>query len=358
MGYEQRLSACLRVILILNLLLPFGAQAEDNGKAGLSQAELFQSLVIFEGSDGESGSGFIATLRDRTFLVTNIHVLAMSEDLKATTVEGVEVPIGQQAFLSKDRDLAIIALPDWDGYSLEVASNLLNGQYPIGSAVNVYGNEGGGGVVTTLEGDIKGIGPVSVEVTAEFIPGNSGSPVIHKESGKVIGIASYLREALDTLKIEAPKETDKEGGAEAVGRFSNMRRFAYRMDGKVEWQGMDTRSLAREAALFSEYEERTYALADIIYYLTERKEVLTSYNTHPTIGRMMSKLDKSYDWTRGFNSANNLRLIENFRVDLLKELNKDEISVRSMTSSFYVEQALALQRFRQYMYDLLKKHQF
>ena len=62
----------------------------------------------------------------------------------------------------------------------------------IGDAIVVLGNSGGGGVVTKLEGKLVGIGPDRIEVSAEFIPGNSGSPIIHVPTGKVIGIATYL----------------------------------------------------------------------------------------------------------------------------------------------------------------------
>lgn len=369
---------------LLSVAFSFGSVliADDAAASeALDQAMLYQALVILEDDDGGSGSGFIANIRDRTFLVTNVHVLAMSDKLKATTISGENVPISGRAFLSKKRDIAIVPI-QWEGPALETAENLLSGAYPNGSEVVVYGNEGGGGVVTNLEGEIKGIGPISVEVTAEFIPGNSGSPVIHKETGIVIGVASYLREMTGALDVEDDSDDeqsndsddgesgddeseeedsdDKKSKKDEDGKsmFSNMRRFAYRIDGNMEWEAMDIRTLAREAEKFYEYEDATYILAEIVYNLTRRKVVMTGYRSHPKIGNVIARLDKDYNWNRGFSSPTNIRLIEEFRNDLLTEINRDEYTASTLKCSYYSSQAEDLLKFRKYIYNELNKHDF
>ena len=62
----------------------------------------------------------------------------------------------------------------------------------IDDDVVVLGNAEGGGVINTIKGKIVGVGPNLVEVDAAFVPGNSGSPIIHLKTGKVIGVATYL----------------------------------------------------------------------------------------------------------------------------------------------------------------------
>jgi len=43
----------------------------------------------------------------------------------------------------------------------------------IGDEVVVLGNSGGGGVVTSLKGEVRGLGPDRIEVSAEFIRGTA-----------------------------------------------------------------------------------------------------------------------------------------------------------------------------------------
>jgi len=72
------------------------------------------ALVIVETEAGAAGSGFIAQLRERVFFVTNIHVLAAARGAKFTTVNGREVHLPDVAFLSHQRDLAIVPIA-WSG---------------------------------------------------------------------------------------------------------------------------------------------------------------------------------------------------------------------------------------------------
>ena len=68
----------------------------------------------------------------------------------------------------------------------------LNANVAVGDEVWVLGNAEGAHVVTPIAGKLVGIGPNLVEVDAPFVPGNSGSPIIHKRTGKVIGVATYV----------------------------------------------------------------------------------------------------------------------------------------------------------------------
>jgi len=59
----------------------------------------------------------------------------------------------------------------------------------IGDPVAVLGNADG--VVNPIMGSITGIGPTFIEVDAPFLQDNSGGPIIHLKTGKVIGVAAY-----------------------------------------------------------------------------------------------------------------------------------------------------------------------
>jgi hypothetical protein len=112
----------------------------------------------------------------------------------------------------------------------------------IGDQVVVLGNAEGAGVVNTLYGKVVGIGPNLVEVDAPFVPGNSGSPVIQLKTGKVIGVATYIRFGGFGIFFGGPED---------------VRRFAYRLDSVKTWQPVDLPEFRKQAALIDEMETRT-----------------------------------------------------------------------------------------------------
>jgi len=96
----------------------------------------------------------------------------------------------------------------------------------IGDEILVPGNAEGAGVIKPFHGRIVGIGPNLVEVDAPFVPGNSGSPIIHQASGKVVGVATYLM----TRKVDQSGT----GKVETV-----VRRFGYRIDSVKQWEAVN-----------------------------------------------------------------------------------------------------------------------
>ena len=56
-----------------------------------------------------------------------------------------------------------------------------------------------------IEGTLLAVGPKLIETDCNFYKGNSGSPMIHKESGKVIGVVSYIMTIDDDLSSRITK---------------------------------------------------------------------------------------------------------------------------------------------------------
>jgi S1-C subfamily serine protease len=112
----------------------------------------------------------------------------------------------------------------------------------IGDEVVALGNAEGEGVVNTLYGKVVGIGPNLLEVDAPVVPGNSGSPIIHLKTGKVIGVATYVR---------------FEGMGIFFGGSETVRRFAYRLDSVKTWQAVDLPEFRKEEALIEALGKRT-----------------------------------------------------------------------------------------------------
>jgi hypothetical protein len=121
----------------------------------------------------------------------------------------------------------------------------------VGDDVVAFGNALAGGVINPLLGKVVGLGPRTIEVNAQFEPGNSGGPIIHLRSGKVIGVATY---ATRHGKLSGEKST---------------RRFAYRLDTVAAWQLLDYKRFQYEYDVLNAVHKLTIQLADAIEDATQ-----------------------------------------------------------------------------------------
>lgn len=147
-----------------------------------------RSLVVIEGKKG-AGSGFIANFKGKKIIFTNAHVIVQNMKIKLLDCDGNSL-LPQNIWLAKNRDLALIELPKNDAHpTLPIAKNVSD--IKAFSPITVSGNSMGGGVLTDLHGALQATGPNTIEVSAKFVPGNSGSPIILNSTGEIIGIATY-----------------------------------------------------------------------------------------------------------------------------------------------------------------------
>jgi hypothetical protein len=242
-AYKQEKEARVRAIAV-EAEARGKARAEQDAKAAAAEAErkrkadeekkyaeqdrrFIPSIVIIEG-DLSVGTGFICIFGGKKVVVSNAHVLNGNSEVRLRLVSSGEEIQHTKIWVCPKRDVALYELanpeiaPALSVY--DISSNKLSNDEKI----VVFGNSDGGGVATTLRGKVQGIGPDEVEVQADFVSGNSGSPIIAYDYGKVIGMATYARK-LD-VKSWATENTRFAGG--------NVRRFGVRLD-NLSWNDFE-----------------------------------------------------------------------------------------------------------------------
>ncbi|MBL9179616.1 MAG: trypsin-like peptidase domain-containing protein [Verrucomicrobiaceae bacterium] len=188
----------------------------------------------------------------KTYVVTNAHVVRGNTKVTFKTMSNQPLTTGPLE-IAESADLVradVSEAPD----ALDILKNIEDAT-KIGEAVVVMGNSEGEGVVRELEGRVVGIGPDRVEVDAPFVPGNSGSPILLKASGEVIGVATYL------LIPRALQEQGKgdAGAAKAplVTSLNEVRRFGFRLDVVDKWLAPEPDRLVREGLKLADIELAT-----------------------------------------------------------------------------------------------------
>lgn len=203
------------------------ATATPDDKAAALLRDYRGDVVLIKGKAG-AGSGFIINLKGRKFLASNAHVLAgvraptfapLDRSLLKLKPGAASVAVGHDIILLEVLEGGT-GMPLVESFETEVKVN---------DAIAVYGNTGGGDVVTVIKGKLLGLGPDRIEINAAIEHGNSGSPIIHERTGKVIGIATYAT-------------TD-----DLLSGEQQVRRFGYRLDSVKQWQAVDWARFYAEA---------------------------------------------------------------------------------------------------------------
>jgi len=263
---------------------PGPAEPAPRAMDQFSPAELNRRLAIVVGNEG-TGSAFLAVRNGKTVLLTNTHVIAGSKDLYAQTIGGDRIELTGLEVAEKYDVASLEQETAREGFEL---IDDLEGEVKLGDPVVVLGNSGGSGVATEIPGNVTGIGPELIEVSAKFIPGNSGSPVIHLPTGKVIGIATFItmREYEDAGKSS---------------RFNQQERhFAYRLDNIPGWESVNWPVFLEQGQLVNAIRHRTEALWNLAEDIVKREEIRSGSPRY----RIDAKVDS---------------LVENFENDLSRQ---------------------------------------
>ena len=204
--------------------------------------DVLDAMVVIKGKEG-SGSGFVCSFKGRSYIVTNQHVISGLTNARFQTRAGVILqPVNWK--VATDVDLVMIevqGIPS-DIKPLELLGDLSK-QVAQGDRVTIPGNSEGHGVVTLTHGELLAIGGQRIETNCPVYPGNSGSPIIHRKSGKVIGV---LTEAERLIFDEFTKHSFKDKKSAIK---SEVRYFGYRIDTVADWRLITASALNSESSL-------------------------------------------------------------------------------------------------------------
>ncbi|MES2598886.1 MAG: serine protease [Verrucomicrobiota bacterium] len=228
--------------------LPPSGEDQDSATAEVVKSFDPNCLVFIktEGAEGEkaTGTGFIALVNGKSYVYTNAHVICGGEghftkkivSIKTAGNREITVPYELELSESYDKD-APSGLEDLARFPIHLKAgekayeigDLEAADY-VGKSVLAYGDSGGTGVMTTLEGKVIALGTDRMEISCEIVPGNSGGPVVLADSKKVIGVSTYLTAGKRDLWSRNTK-------------FEKIRRFAIRPEMVKKWRKLQYTSL-------------------------------------------------------------------------------------------------------------------
>lgn len=226
----------------------------------INKGNIRDSLIIVVGEKGV-GSGFITVFNGKKVAVTNIHVLMGNRQVKFLDCNNNRLEYSR-IYFAGDRDIAIIELDESvTAPALPMAENIA--KCASEEPVMVSGNSQGAGVVTRIEGTIKGIGPTVVEVSAAFVQGNSGSPIVSLKTGKVVGVATFA--------VKANENWVNKGSG-----FEKVRRFGTRIDNlSVDaLEKFSSKSYGQDLDLFRKLKDRNTTCLKVLSDFERNRGIL------------------------------------------------------------------------------------
>jgi hypothetical protein len=301
------------------------------------------SIVLIDTASGQ-GTGFMTSINDLPFVITNLHVLADAKDLRVRTVAGARISVST-AFAARGHDVALLRVESIPT-GLTMAQDVFNTSR-IGDEVVVVGNRLGGGVLTQEVGRVIGLGPDRIEVDAAFQPGNSGSPILNLRTGEVIGVASYLQE----VAIHGGRAvTTGEGGMPS--RELTTRWFGFRYDSVTQWERIDWGEWQRQTRQLQEYQETSEALLALL------RGERNAYMSHRRLRQIVEAFEQ--DMNKRGSLDYNARRSRQFVIDLVNLARSDGRLLEGVfydyfRTSSYFDSSISLQReFRQHLITYLE----
>ncbi len=229
-------------------LSPLGTAEDEPAKFDVPKE--VRLAVFLVSNDSGKGTAFACTYRDKEFVATNLHVASGTTKLVVKTQGGDTIPLADKIILAGDADICLIAVSKpfaaFGVTPLEFSTNVFE-DAKVGDDIYCLGNSLGNGVVIQADGKIKAFGNPRFETTTPFVGGNSGGPLIHAESKKVIGLVT---ETIENRGAEENSSRDERAIESGRSELDEISYIGHRIDSVQQWSGTSFKVfLANEKAL-------------------------------------------------------------------------------------------------------------
>jgi hypothetical protein len=318
---------------------PSQPASQEVATAVANLIKTYRGSLVFATSQADAGSGFLATYAKGNFLFTNTHVAAGARGSPFKTLDGGKVSISG-ASSAVGHDIFLLQTTS-TARPFEIMTEV-DQQAAIGDDIVVLDNLEGVGPVDPIMGKIVGVGPNIVEVDAPFVTGNSGSPIVHVKSGKVIGVAAYL-----TVKKFDPSTKDLLATPE-------IRRFGYRLDSVKSWQPVNWATFWAQAQEMEAIEKLTTELVKFVSDVRKNHKLSPGLQTNPII---KAHLDAYEAQTKGRLSGRDAATaLTNLFAYLKTTCRTDVLAAQQhFTYDFFRRKLADEQRDREVLADIFEK---
>jgi len=298
------------------------------------------NLVSISFPNGPAGAGFIAKIRGTPYVVTNTHVLASGPATSFKTLDGTQVQTGAPSS-AVGHDIIRLAGPNAGDNPLE-AMEQVDVNTSIGDGVVILGHGGGAGVVKPIQGRLVGVGPNLVETDAQFQQADSGSPIVHLKTGKVIGVAAYLT-------IRKYDSATREPVKEPV-----IRRFGFRIDSATIWQPVKWDAFYAQSTELAAIEKLTQDFGVFIKDLAKNGTITRYLHTNPAI---KNRIDQWIDAKSKHLSPRDAELAEQSLLSFLKVASQSDITAarQHFTYDYFQRQLVEQERERTAIGEILER---
>lgn len=303
------------------------------GPDGLTEDQA-HAVVVIKGAYME-GTGFLVKTADGPAVVTNLHVISANPNVKILTTTGAEIKTLSLKGAS-DRDLAMFMIRD-DHYTyLDLATDIPN-TVQTDDEVITPGNSEGGEVVLNTKGKVLGVGPERIEFDNPIYHGNSGGPVFHTKSGKVLAVVTQA------LRVNTSDDLDKASFENKNSAITGaMRYFGLRLDTVPHWETYDWNRYLNETTFLKNFHDQSRCLDSFMNGAGYEKAHLVSTDEygHPDSqyylrnNKIVTAHDNFHNLTTDTDSSQKLDAVRELVMDLEGVADTDMAAIQS-PGNFY-----------------------